>query len=404
MERKKLLILGGSFYLLPLIEKAHELGVYVITADYLPDNAAHKYADEYHNVSVIDKEAVLNLAKELKIDGVTAFVNDIAATTAAYVAEKLGLNFQCPYESAVILQDKGKFRKFLSDNGFNSPHSKRYDDVNAPMNDIDYFDWPVIVKPTDSCGSRGVTKVEKPEDLPSAIKEAVDNCRNGAFIIEDFISFKGCHSSADSFTIDGKLVFNVFSDQLFDVNSENPYAPTQIIWPSTMEKKYQDELTSELQRLMTLLHMKHGIYNIETCVGSNGKPYIMEVSPRGGGCRIAQIQKMAYGIDLIENEIRQAVDMPINPIDKVECDGVWCEIVLHANEGQYGTFVRYEIDEKIKNKYVKMIDFQKKPGDKIEPFSGAGLSFGNMFVRCDDRQTLNKLLVDMPNWFKIITK
>ena len=51
MERKKLLILGGSFYLLPLIEKAHELGVYVITADYLPDNAAHKYADEYHNVS-----------------------------------------------------------------------------------------------------------------------------------------------------------------------------------------------------------------------------------------------------------------------------------------------------------------------------------------------------------------
>ena len=152
MERKKLLILGGSFYLLPLIEKAHELGVYVITADYLPDNAAHKYADEYHNVSVIDKEAVLNLAKELKIDGVTAFVNDIAATTAAYVAEKLGLNFHCPYESAVILQDKGKFRKFLSDNGFNSPHSKRYDDVNAPMNDIDYFDWPVIVKPTDSCG------------------------------------------------------------------------------------------------------------------------------------------------------------------------------------------------------------------------------------------------------------
>jgi hypothetical protein len=51
-----------------------------------------------------------------------------------------------------------------------------------------------------------------------------------------------------------------------------------------------------------------------------------------------------------------------------------------------------------------MIDFQKKPGDKIEPFSGAGLSFGNMFVRCDDRQTLNKLLADMPNWFKIITE
>lgn len=404
MKQKKLLILGGSLYLLPLIEKAHELGVYVITADYLPDNAAHKYADEYHNVSVIDKEAVLQLAKELQIDGITSFVNDTAAVTAAYVAEKLGLNFQCPYESADILQDKGKFRKFLDKNNFNVPHSRRYDDENAPFNDIDYFDWPVIVKPTDSCGSRGVTKVEDPKNLKAAIKNAVDNCRNGAFIIEDYISFKGCHSSADSFTIDGKLVFNTYSDQLFDKTSKNPYAPTQIIWPSTMESDYQDELTNELQRLMDLLHMKHGIYNIETCVGTNGKPYIMEVSPRGGGCRIAEIQKLAYGVDLIENEIRQAVGMPILPIDSYECDGVWCELVVYAQPHQCGTFVKYEIDPEIESNYVKMVDIQKKPGDKVEAFAGGNTSFGNIFLRCDDRKTLDGLLSNITSWFKIITE
>lgn len=404
MEKKRLLILGGSFYLMPLIEKAHKLGVYVITADYLPDNYAHKFADEYHNVSVIDKEAVLNLAKELKIDGITAFVNDIAAVTAAYVAEKLNLNFQCPYESADILQDKGKFRKFLSDNNFNSPHSKRYNNQKAPLDDIDYFDWPVIVKPTDSCGSRGVTKVDSPSELPEAIKFAVENCRNGAFIIEDYISFKGCHSSADSFTIDGELVFNVYSDQLFDTKAENPYAPTQIIWPSTMEQEYQDELTSEIQRLMRLLNMKHGIYNIETCVGTNGKPYIMEVSPRGGGCRIAEIQKLAYGVDLIENEIRQAVDMPILPVNTTGCDGVWCELVVHAQPGEYGTFVKCEFDPEIERKYVKMVDIQKKPGDKIEPFAGAGSAMGNIFLRCDDRETLDGILADIPSWFRIITE
>ena len=71
--KKKLLLLGGSHYLLPVIEEAHRLGIHVITCDYLPDNAAHRYSDEYHNVSIIDKDAVLALARELQIDGISSF-------------------------------------------------------------------------------------------------------------------------------------------------------------------------------------------------------------------------------------------------------------------------------------------------------------------------------------------
>ena len=126
MNKKKLMILGGHYYLKPLIKKAHELGLYVITVDYLPDNPAHKYSDEYHNVSVIDKEVVLSLAKQLNINGIISFVNDVAVVTAAYVAEKMNLPFQCSYEAAKILQDKGLFREFLSRNGFNVPCAKRY--------------------------------------------------------------------------------------------------------------------------------------------------------------------------------------------------------------------------------------------------------------------------------------
>ena len=70
---KKLLLLGGSRYLLPVIEAAHELGIYTITCDYLPDNTAHKYSDEYHNVSIIEKEAVLKIAQQLNVDGVMSF-------------------------------------------------------------------------------------------------------------------------------------------------------------------------------------------------------------------------------------------------------------------------------------------------------------------------------------------
>ena len=90
---KKLLLLGGAQYLLPVIEEAHKLGLYVITCDYLPDNIAHKHSDEYRNVSIIDKDAVLSTARELGIDGIMSFACDPGVVTAAYVAEKLGLPF-----------------------------------------------------------------------------------------------------------------------------------------------------------------------------------------------------------------------------------------------------------------------------------------------------------------------
>lgn len=398
---KKLMLLGGSRYIIPVIEKAHELGLYVITCDYLPDNIAHKYSDEYIDISIIDKDAVLKAAEEIKIDGIMSFACDPGVVTAAYVAEKLGLPFQCSYQSAAILQDKGLFRAFLTENGFNTPHAKRYTNIKAPFNDIEYFTWPVIVKPVDSAGSKGVTKVESPDDLEKAIEIAVNYSIDNAFIIEDFLTFEGYHSSADPFSVDGELKFVTYSDQLFDKEADNPYTPAMIIWPSSMKEKHQEELTKETQRLIKLLNMKTGIYNIETCVGSNGKPYIMEVSPRGGGCKIAEIQKLSFGVDLIENEIRKAVDMPVNEMSNNKCDGYWCEMVIHARPGQSGNFKELIIDKEIKEKYVKVIDLSVKKGDKVLPFTGANMSLGDMFLRFESREELDDIMSKVNKWLYI---
>lgn len=398
---KKLLLLGGSRYAIPVIEIAHKLGIYVITCDYLPDNIAHKYSDEYCNISIIDKEATLEAARNLKIDGVMSFACDPGVVTAAYIAEKLGLPFQCSYESAVILQDKGLFRDFLTKNNFNVPHAKRYTDINEPFSDIDFFTWPVIVKPVDSAGSKGVTRVDSVEELKNAIEVAIDNSHNGVFIIEDFLTFEGYHSSADPFSIDGELKFVTYSDQLFDSEAENPYTPAKIIWPSTMKEEHQQTLTEETQRLIKLLNMKTGIYNIETCVGVDGKPYIMEVSPRGGGCKIAEIQKYAFGVDLIENEIRKAVGLPVNDINQTECDGYWCEMVIHASPGQSGLFKSLIIHPEIKEKYVKLVDMSAKEGTVVKPFTGANMSLGDMFLRFDSREELDEVMSKSHEWLKI---
>lgn len=396
---KKLMLLGGLRYLIPLIEEAHRMGIYVITADYLPDNIAHKYSDEYCNVSIIDKEAVLAKARELKIDGILSHAVDPGVTTAAYVAEQMGLPFQCSYEAACILQDKSRFRKFLAEHGFNSPKAKGYDNAEEALKDVDYFSWPIIVKPVDSAGSKGVTKVENKTDLPKAIETALNASLSKNFVIEDFLDKVGAQSSTDVFTINGKLVYPAYSDQLFDANAANPYTPAIEIWPSSMEHKYQDNLTNQLQRLFTLLNVKSGIYNVECRVCSDGKAYIMEVSPRGGGNRIAELQDMATGQSLIRNEIKKALGMPLNNITVPVYDGVWCNYILHTSEK--GTLVSVDIDPKFQEKHVRDIGLIAKPGDKVVPFTGANTSLGTLFLQFDSREELNQSLSNVSSWLSI---
>ena len=229
-RQKKLMLLGGLRYLLPVIEAAHRHDIHVITVDYMPDNIAHRYSDEYHNVSIIDKDAVLALARELDIDGIMSFAVDPGVVAAAYTAEQMGLPFQCSYEAACILQDKSKFRQFLADNGFNVPNARGYREGDDALNDVGYFNWPVIVKPVDSAGSKGVTRVDDPADLPAAIAHALDCSPSRHYIIEDFLEKVGPSSDSDSFSVDGDLVFCTFNNQYFDDEAENEYTASCHCW------------------------------------------------------------------------------------------------------------------------------------------------------------------------------
>ena len=399
MKQKKLMLLGGIRYLLPAIEAAHKHGTHVITVDYLPNNIAHKYSDEYHNVSILDKEAILLLAQELQIDGILSYAVDPGVVTAAYVAEKMGLPFTCSYQTATILQDKARFRQFLSDNGFNVPIAKGYSDVEEAMNDVDIFNWPVIVKPVDSAGSKGVTRVDAPEDLQKAIAHALDFSHNGRFIIEDFLELDGYQSSADCFSINGKLVYADFSDQLFDDDAANPYTPALEIWPSTMSEDSQKYLTNELQRLLLLLNCSTGLYNVESRVAKNGKPYIMEVSPRAGGNRIAELQRIGTGIDLIEAEVLKAIGNPIVEFGMPHYDGCYVNDILHSKVA--GTFNGVYYDKTFSNMHVISEAIYPIVGDHVDVFQGANNAIGSVFLKFDNRNQCDDFLPNLSQFIKV---
>ena len=400
MRQKKLMLLGGLRYLLPVIEAAHKLGIYVITCDYLPDNIAHKYSDEYRNVSIVDKEAVLAVARELQIDGIMSFAVDPGVVTAAYVQEQMGLPGN-PYESVCILQNKDRFRNFLTKNGFNVPKAKGFSSVEEAMAETYWYPWPVIVKPTDSAGSKGVTRVDRQEDLEAALKVALEHSLSGRVIVEEFIEKQGCSSDSDCFSVDGQLEFVSFSAQRFDEDAPNPYTPSAYSWPSTFTKEQEAELTSEIQRLLTLLGMRTSIYNIETRVGVNGKPYIMEVSPRGGGNRLAEMVRFATGVDLITNAVRAAVGEEVIGVEQKPYDGNWAEVVLHA--GKDGRFECIDVDEDL-GRYVKELDLWVRPNDKVSSFHGANDAIGTLVLSFPTMSELDKKLKSLKNSVKISVK
>lgn len=399
--QKKLLLLGGSRYLLPVIEAAHKLGIYVITCDYLPDNIAHKYSDEYANVSIIDKDAVLNKAKELSIDGIMSFACDPGVVTAAYVAEKMGLPSCGSYKSVSILQNKGLFRKFLADNGFNVPTAKGYTNIDEAIADKDLFHWPVIVKPTDSAGSKGVTRVDEPEKLKESIEYAISFSHSNEFIIEDFLCKVGHSSDTDSFSVDGELKFVSFSAQRFDEKAGNPYTPSAYSWPATISEENQKELTGEIQRLLKLLDMKTSIYNIETRECTDGKAYIMELSPRGGGNRLAEMLKLSTGVDLIANAVRAAVGMETEGIEQKPYNGCWAEIILHSDT--QGIFDSLWISDEIKENVIER-DLWIESGSEVGDFSGANEAIGTLVLKFDTPERLDEVLLNQSKYIKVLLK
>ncbi|MDR0745461.1 MAG: ATP-grasp domain-containing protein [Mediterranea sp.] len=401
-RQKRVLALGGTHYLIPVVKTARKLGYYVITCDYLPNNTAHKYSDEYCNLSITDKEAVLQLAVEKQIDGILSFAADPGVVTAGYVADKLGLPGASPYSSVSLLQNKALFRNFLKENGFNVPKAKGYKTINEALKEADCYNWPVMVKPVDSSGSKGVTKLCGPVHLREAIETALQSSLSNEFLIEEFIEKRGCPSDSECFSVNGEMKFVSFSNQYFDSKAVNPYTPSGYSWPASMSDSCQLELRNELQRLISLLGMGTSIYNVETREGADGKAYIMEVTPRGGGNRLAEILHYATGVDLIGNMLRAAVGDELHDIKDPVYKGRWAEIILHSDKD--GIFKGVEFDERFPQEVIKELSLWIEKGDAVQAFNGAGKAIGTIVMTFETDERLSDVMTNPGKWIKIIVE
>ena len=399
MSQKRILFLGATAQQMPPIKYALDQGHYVITCDYLPENPGHKLAHEWHNVSTTDKEAVLAISQKLNIDGIVAYASDPAAPTQAYVAEKMGLVGN-PYESVLILARKDLFRDFLAKHDFLVPKSNAFYKFNEAEAWLEQIGVPAIVKPVDSSGSKGVTKITTPEQLNSAFEYALQFSREKKVTVEEFFVRDGYQVAGDGFVVNGKLAFRCWANEHFD-KLVNPLVPIGESFPSIMSDYTQEQAHSETQRLLDLLGIKHGALNFDYHYNKKGDFSFLELGPRNGGNLIPEVIKHATGVDLIKYTVDSALGLDCTDLKMQPAKGYYSSYMLHALEDGIVKEIWYS--DEIKQNIIQETIYTR-PGDKVHKFNGSNHTLGTMIMKFETQDEMLLKMDNMENYLKVIVE
>jgi len=304
-----------------------------------------------------------------------AYASDPAAPTAAYVAEKMKLPGN-PYESVEILCNKDKFRAFLKQHGFCTPEARGYLDIKEALSDIQngLFRYPIIVKPVDSSGSKGVSRIDSFEQAESLLKYAMTYSRGHRIIVEEFVEKYGYQIAGDGLSVDGKLVFRYFANDHFDARCKNPFVPVAASFPYNMPEDVQNKIHETIQRLLTSLGMRTSTYNFDMRIDKDFNVYLMEVAPRDGGNYIPQVIRYATGVDLVECSVEAAMGETID---------------IPA------------IDPQIEENNVVENHLLVRLGDEIHTFIGANSTLGVLVMRFDSLEQMLGMIEDADEWIRI---
>ena len=397
---KKILLLGGSPQQVVAIETAKKLGYYTVLCDFLPDNPGQYVADKFYLTSTTDKEAVLKVGQKENIDGVLAYASDPAEPTAAYVAEMMNLPGN-PYESVEILCNKDKFRKFLKEHNFCTPKAKGYENVEDALFDIqsDLFKHPIIVKPVDSSGSKGVSRIDCFKQAKELLDYAMSYSRGHRIIVEEYVEKYGYQVAGDGLSIDGKLVFRYFGNDHFDSRCKNPFVPVAASFPYNMSDEIQRKIHNEIQRLLTLLRMRTSAYNFDIRIDKEFNVYLMEIAPRDGGNYIPQIIKYATNVDLVECSIKAAMGDAIDIPTQVNPEGYWAYYAVHSLKD--GILKQVSIDSEVKKNHIVENHLIAKSGDEVHSFIGANSTLGILIMKFDSLKQMLQMIENADEWLQI---
>jgi len=262
------------------------------------------------------------------------------------------------------------------------------------------FQFPLVLKPTDSSGSKGVTVLNTLDGIESAIAWAKSYSRNEILIIEEFIE-RGFPDviGGDIFVWNGKIILYGEMSCLRDEKGRS-LIPIGEKRPSGLSQSQMENVHSELQRLIDSLNIHFGEMNIEILLDKDDNVHFLELGPRAGGNMIPLQLSDAMGVDLVKANVLAAMgvapDLTIHPND-----GCFMTFVLHSHTD--GNFSHVEYAEEIKSCVYREVIY-KKNGDVVEKFDGAGKAIGIVFLRMDDEEKMNDFCRRIDELIKVVLR
>ena len=395
---KKLLLLGGSHAEIPLIKAAQEMGWYVITTGNAREGLGHPYADKNVFADFSDKEVMLELARAEGVSAVCSGCNDFALLSTVYVCEKLGLPGHDSFATSLEIHHKDKYRALATRLGIPTPRVITVRNEQEFEAAISALTFPIIVKPVDLTGGKGIHRAANAEEARAAYKDATSRTREDHVVVEEFVV--GTNHGFSAMLVKGKVAFAFSDNEQYFVNK---YLVSGANTPSTTAVTGLAKLREYSERIASELNLVDGILHIQYIERADGIPVIIEICRRPPGDLYIKFVKYAAGVDYPKFIIMAETGEDISGIADVPTQGFWLRhCVMAGPEIENGSTVRDvtfapEIQGNIVEKFLWY-----KPGEKID--DKLLYKAGIVFFKFDSLAEMQDKTARMPDLARIIAE
>ena len=367
---KRLLIAGGGYADIPLIKAGQKLGYHVITSGNRPDDLGHRVSDAYRPGDFSDPEAMLRIARDEQIDAICACCNDFSAISSAYVAERLDLPGHDSYELAKLIHHKDKYRAFTRANGIPAPVARGFDDIAGALAAIPDYRLPLIVKPVDLTGGKGVSRIDSLDQAKQALEHAFATSKSKRVVVEEYI--QGSRHGFSAFLWDSKVVFHFADNEHYYLNQ---YLVSAASAPTFAPTAAVDRLVAQTENIASRLSMKNGIFHVQYIL-RNGEPIIIEICRRPPGDLYIEFVKHATGVDYPSWLVRAAAGLDCSGLSQREPDGYITRQCVMTN--RTGILKDVVFDPEIADNVIDRLMWWNS-GERVEQIMTA--KFGIVFLR-----------------------
>lgn len=394
-EKTIAIVLGGTNAHIALINNLKIRGYYIILIDYLENPPAKDFADEHLRESTLDREKVLEIATNFKASLVISTSIDQANNIACYVAEKLGLPKPYSYETALNVTDKLLMKKIMIENGI--PTSKFISIEDFSEFDDSILMFPLVVKPSDSTGSKGVRKANTNLEVKYFFGKALKVSRNKKVIIEEYVN--GMEIQIDCFISHNQTkIIMIRQKNQIRVNGNFTMQSVGSSIPTEVSEVGQNKIQQISNHIASVFNLNNTPLFIQAIIDKNDNISVVEFAPRVGGGLSYRLIELYTGFDFLNASIDSFLN--ITPTIEIKKSKYILEsVIIYSKAGIFDRITGHQ--KLLEDKIIEEFFFFVSKGMQISSDMSTKSRVGAFIVKADSKDELNKKVITAINALQV---